>query len=314
VLLVGVIGGLTGWINQGFIKEQWNWYWTVRPFIAANILPYVRTAEQERTLEAAAALCVIDGAPERCTFRECVAEQEKDYCPEMVVLPAGSFVMGSPSSENGHAGDEDPQHVVTIAKPFAVSKYALTFDEWDTCVAYGDCDPRVSDSAWGRGRRPVINVSWDDAQSYVRWLSRVTGKAYRLLSEAEYEYATRAGTQTAYPWGDDIGKSNANCAGCGSQWDGRQTAPVGSFVPNRFGLYDMVGNVVAWVEDCSHDNYRGAPPDDSAWITGDCSSRVLRGGSWDSYPQNLRSAYRIRNAPGFRSSYDGFRVGRTLTP
>jgi formylglycine-generating enzyme required for sulfatase activity len=233
VLLVGVIGGLIGWINQGFIKEQWNWYWTVRPFAAANIWPYVRAAEAERALKPGD------------RFRDCARVQGKDYCPEMVVLPVGEFMMGSLSDDQGRFDNQRPQHKVTIAKPFAVSKFALTFDEWDTCVTYGECDPRVSDSSWGRGQRPVINVTWDDAQSYVRWLSRMTGKAYRLLTEAEHEYATRAGTTTAYYWGKDVdeGHAHANCRGCGSQWDNKQTAPVGSFAPNQFGLYDMVGNV-----------------------------------------------------------------------
>ena len=181
---------------------------------------------------------------------------------------------------------------VAIAKPFAVSKFELTFAEWDACVAHGDCVPHVSDSGWGRGRQPVINVSWDDAQSYVAWLSRITGKEYRLLSEAEYEYAARAGTQTAYPWGDDIGKNNANCDGCGSQWDNKQTAPVGSFAANGFGLYDTVGNVWEWTEDCHHNNYNGAPVDGTAWTGDDCSSRVVRGGSWLYGPPDLRAAFR----------------------
>jgi formylglycine-generating enzyme required for sulfatase activity len=166
----------------------------------------------------------------------------------------------------------------------------LTFAEWDACVAHGDCVPHISDSGWGRGRRPAINVSWYDAQSYVAWLSRITGKEYRLLSEAEYEYAARAGTQTAYPWGDKIGKNNANCVECGSQWDGKQTAPVGSFAANGFGLYDMVGNVIEWVEDCYQDSYNGAPVDGAAWTGGDCRGRVVRGGSYGSAADSLRSA------------------------
>ena len=147
------------------------------------------------------------------------------------MVPAGSFVMGSLPSEAGSRDAERPQHTITIAKPLAVSEYELTFDEWDACVAYGDCDPRVGDAGWGRGQRPVIYVSWDDAKQYVAWLANVTGKPYRLVTEAEYEYATRAGTTTAYPWGNDIGENKANCDCCGSHWDNEQTAPVGSFDP-----------------------------------------------------------------------------------
>ena len=172
-------------------------------------------------------------------------------CPDMIVVPAGRFTMGSPVGQGSDF--ERPAHDVTIAKPFAVAKFALTFDAWDACAANGDCAQHVGDSGWGRGRRPAINVSWDDAQTYVKWVSRITGKEYRLLSEAEYEYAARAGTQSKYPWGDGIkrdGKAMANCNGCGSQWDGKQTAPVGSFGANAFGLYDMVGNVYEWTKDC----------------------------------------------------------------
>ena len=160
----------------------------------------------------------------------------------------------------------------------------------------------------------MINVSWDDTQQYVAWLSRMTGQPYRLLTEAEWEYAARAGTTTAYYWGDEIGKGNANCDGCGSQWDGKQTAPIGSFAPNAFGLYDMAGNVHQWVQDCYHDDYNGAPTDGSAWTSGDCSARVIRGGSWNFNPQYLRSANRNLLPTGFRNYFGGFRVGRTLTP
>jgi formylglycine-generating enzyme required for sulfatase activity len=300
VLVLGVIAGMAAWIEHDDLQQGWRYLTVTRPFKQAYIRPL--TADRERVLNPGDA------------FRECTAERSMDLCPEMIVVPRGSFMMGSPPTEKGRFNNEGPQHPVTIAKSFAVSKFALTFDEWDTCVAYGDCDPR-SDNAWGRGRRPVITVTWDDAQSYVRWLSWMTGKAYRLLTEAEYEYAARAGTQTAYPWGDDIGANKANCNSCGSQWDGKQTAPVGSFGPNRFGLYDMVGNVWSWVEDCDHDGYDDdAPQDGSAWITGDCGRRVLRGGSWYGYPQYLRSADRDWLATDSRSDYLGFRVGRTLTP
>jgi formylglycine-generating enzyme required for sulfatase activity len=311
-LLVGIIAGLVGWINQAAITEQLRLNWTERRFAAANIRPYVMTLQQERALEDGAAACVADRNPDRCTFRECAAQT--DYCPEMVVIPAGPFMMGS-----GKNDTEKPPHLVTIAQSFAVAKFALTFAEWETCVDYGDCDP-LSDSGFGRERRPVINVAWNEAQRYVAWLRRVTGKEYRLISEAEYEYAARAGTQTEYPWGDDIkqdGKIMANCNGCGSQWDNRQTAPVGSFAPNRFGLYDMVGNVFEWVEDCVHNNYQEAPNDGTTWLEeerGNCGARVVRGGSWTDFPQFLRAAGRNGNTTVSRSNLLGFRVGRTLTP
>ena len=213
-------------------------------------------------------------------------------CPQMLVVPAGSFTMGSPENEPGRSSNEGPQHKVTIAQQFGVGQFELTFDEWDACVADGGCNGyRPSDQGWGRGQRPVINVLWDDAKAYVAWLAKKTGKPYRLLTEAEYEYAARAGTTTAYPWGGAIGKNNANCDGCGSRWDNKQTAPVGSFAPNGFGLYDMVGNVWAWTEDCYHDSYIGAPTDGSAWTSGDCRRRIFRGGSW------FRDSAQVLSAP-----------------
>jgi formylglycine-generating enzyme required for sulfatase activity len=160
----------------------------------------------------------------------------------MVVIPAGSFAMGSPQGEPGRKLTEAPQPIVTIAKPFAASKFEVTFAEWDACAAHGDCTPQVSDHGWGRGRRPVIDVSWEDPQRYLAWLSKITGKTYRCSLKRNTS-TQRAGTQTAYPWGDDVGNNHANCAGCGNRWDATQTAPAGSFAPNQFGLYDMVGNV-----------------------------------------------------------------------
>jgi formylglycine-generating enzyme required for sulfatase activity len=273
--------------------------------VAVNIWPYVLTADAERTLKPDA----------NNSFRECAPTQEnKDYCPDMIVVPAGSFLMGSPLDENGRGNDEGPQHLVTFANPFAISKFDVTFDEWDTCATYGDCDPRISDSGFGRGRQPVINVSWDDAQQYVSWLSRMTGKSYRLLSEAEYEYAGRAGALTAYPWGDDISENNANCNGCGSRSDNRQPAPIGSFAPNKFGLYDVVGNVWKWVEDCYHDSYTGAPIDGSAWLTAcpDVNRRILRAGGWGYAPSAVRLAKRGKAPGGGRNIDIGIRVAKTL--
>jgi formylglycine-generating enzyme required for sulfatase activity len=243
------------------------------------------------------------------TFTEC------SRCPEMLVVPAGSFTMGSLPDEPGHYNDEGPKHKVTIVKSFAVSKFTLTFDNWDACVIDGGCDSyNPSDQGWGRGLQPVINVSWNDARSYVAWLSKKTSKPYRLLTEAEYEYATRAETQTVYWWGNDIGRGNANCNGCGSRWDGRQPAPVGSFAPNQFGLYDMSGNVWVWVEDCWHDSYQGSPSDGSAWTTScmDDTRHVIRGGSWSLDPGSVRAAFRLRDVAVNRVGYLGFRLARDL--
>jgi len=232
----------------------------------------------------------------------------------MVVVPAGQFVMGSSANEKGRFRNEGPQHTVTIPRPFAVSKFEVTFDEWDACVAEGDCAPVADDNGWGRGRRPVINVTWHDARRYAAWLSKMTGKPYRLLSEAEWEYAARAGSNKRYSWGDEIGEGNANCHACGSEWDAKQTAPVGSFGANQFGLYDMLGNVWEWVEDCLNDNFEGAPADGSAWIVNECPRRVIRGGSWHYAPEGLRSASRLRGTPTFQFNDLGFRVARTIAP
>jgi formylglycine-generating enzyme required for sulfatase activity len=252
--------------------------------------------------------------PEAATGRARRAFRDCDQCPELVEIEPGYFLMGSPLTESNRWLDESPRRLVNVGRSFAIGRFAVTFDEWDACVADRGCNSyQPVDQDWGRGRRPVINVSWDDARAYVDWLSEKTGKPYRLLSEAEWEYAARAGGNTAYSWGDEIGKNNANCDGCGSQWD-KQTAPVGSFPANAFGLYDMHGNVWEWVEDCYHQSYVGAPTDASAWTTGDCSLRVVRGGSWDSYPEDLRSAVRFGLTADFRINFLGFRVGRTLLP
>jgi formylglycine-generating enzyme required for sulfatase activity len=295
LLLVIVIAALVGWINQDYLKQQWRWYNVTRPYMMAQVRPHVLSDADERTLKPGN------------SFKECATQ-----CPEMVVIPAGSFTMGSPAGF-GH-DNEHPAHAVTIAAAFAISKYDVMFADWDACANYGDCDAQVGDSGFGRGRMPVINVSWYDAQQYVAWLAAMTGQPYRLLTEAEYEYAARAGTTTAYPWGDAIGKNNANCNGCGSQWDGQKPAPVGSFPPSKFGLYDMVGNVWIWVEDCYHSTYNGAPTDGSAWTTGgDCGNRFVRAGAWDRPPDTVRSAARgARGDTAARFNNRGFRVARTL--
>jgi formylglycine-generating enzyme required for sulfatase activity len=259
------------------------------------------------------------------SFKECT------HCPQMIVVPAGSFTMGSPTMQPGRRADEGPQHEVTIASLFAVSTYAVTRDEFAAFVADTGYDtgskciisltPSGSEKesySWRNagfeqtGSHPAVCVSWSDAQRYVDWLSKKTGKSYHLLSESQWEYAARAASTTTYYWGEVVGKNNANCSGCGSQWDNNGTSPVGSFKPNAFGLYDMAGNVWSWTEDCHHNGYAGAPADGSAWTSGDCSSRDLRGGSWNWNPIGLRSANRLGLDAG-RRAYDlGFRIGRAL--
>ena len=212
----------------------------------AAAAPTVLTIEQEKNFANTAG----------SEFRECAVA-----CPFMVIIAVGKSTMGSPEDEPGRTKGEHPRYEMTIAKPFAVSKYEVTFDQWDACVAAAAC-PRVMD-AWGRGNMPVINVSWGDAKQYVAWLSRLTGKEYRLLSEAEWEYAARAGAKTRYSWGDEPGMGNANCSGCGGAWT-LQTAPVGSFRPNAFGLHDMEGNVWEWVDDIWYDSHQGTPANGAA--------------------------------------------------
>ncbi len=241
------------------------------------------------------------------TFQDCAE------CPKMVVVPSGSFTMGSSRGEAGHTEYEEPLHRVRIDYRFAVGVYEVTFAEWYACLDAGGCGNYIPDDMrWGRGNRPVIHVSWEDVQSYVRWLSARTGKSYRLLSESEWGYVARAGTETAYSWGDNIGENRANCDGCGSAWDNEKTAPVGSFETNAWGVYDMHGNVWEWGEDCYNDSYEGAPADGSAWESEDCPYRVVRGGGWYYGPWFLRSADRNGYSTGNRLNYLDFRVARDL--
>lgn len=251
-------------------------------------------------------------------FKDCA------QCPEMVVIPGGSFVMGSPPDESGRRKNEGPQHRVTV-KRFAMGRYEVTFAQWDACTAARWCRRRPKDTGWGRGRRPVIDVSWSDAQQFTGWLNTKIGKArYRLPSEAEWEYAARAGTRTAYYWGARADRQYANYGSAITKFRGGPfgdtggrdrwvfTSPVGSFPANRFGLYDVLGNVWEWVEDCWHESY-AAPSDGSAWTTRiECRRHVIRGGSWRSSPLNLRSA--TRSAADFKdlSTLFGFRVSKTL--
>jgi formylglycine-generating enzyme required for sulfatase activity/HD-GYP domain-containing protein (c-di-GMP phosphodiesterase class II) len=232
--------------------------------------------------------------------------------PEMVVVPTGSFRMGS--LQEGGEADEKPVRTVRFDKPFAMGRYEVTFDEYDR-FARASGRKLPDDKGWGRGRNPVINVSWKDAIAYIYWLSEQTGQSYRLPTEAEWEYAARAGSEYKYAWGNDIDTNRANCNGCRSRWDGKQTAPVGSFQPNRFALHDTAGNVWEWVEDCWRPNYNGNPTDTSAWLKvsgGNCGRRMRRGGSWNDDPSYVRLANRGRGAPNYRNFNLGFRVARDI--
>lgn len=242
-------------------------------------------------------------------FKDCAE------CPEMVVIGPGRFVMGSRPEDRRRLGVhpkfdvmEAPLHEVRIGYHFAYGRYSVTFDEWDACVAAGGCNGYVPpDEGWGRGRRPVIHVNYADAQSYVSWLSARTGERYRLPHEAEFEYAARGGTTTAFHTGDDISPEQGNFG----ELRGR-TMPVGTFPPNPFGLYEINGNVAQWMQDCHHDDYVGAPTDGSAWLTGPCETRDVRGGGWSLVKYTLRTAQRIGDPPQQRNSHLGFRVVREL--
>jgi len=260
------------------------------------------------------------------TFRDCPA------CPEIMVVPAGEFVMGSTLAETGHT-DEKPQHTVRIAQAFGVGKFEVTFEQWDACTKAGRC-LAANDDGFGRGRYPVINVSWVDAKAYTEWLSEATGRAYRLLSEAEFEYAARAGTQTAWFWGDapDSWGSRDACDYANTHdeagkeahpmyvWshhkcnDGYgENGPTGSYKANAFGLHDMIGNVREWNEDCLHLGYEDAPVDGSVRPhQGACEKRVARGGTWVDGPSTSRSAYRYSEPEDFRNYQVGFRVACAL--
>lgn len=251
-------------------------------------------------------------------FRPFSAFADCRECPEMVVIPPGRFTMGSTAEERKTLGVmamfdkmESPRHNVTIRYRFAVARYSVTFDQWDACVADGGCDSyRPDDAGWGRGRRPVIDVDFAHAKSYVTWLSKKTSQPYRLLSEAEWEYAGRGGTTGWWYFGNQITPEKANY---GKNSD--RTAPVGSYPPNPFGLHDMTGNTAQWVEDCYHNGFEGAPADGSPWVSdADCAIRNVRGGGWDLQRWSVRIAQRIGDPVKARNWHLGFRVARDLPP
>lgn len=306
----------------------------IEPKLAAEI-----SARKRSILDEAArrdpAMAIVPGSGR--SFRDCPT------CPELVVVPAGSFTMGSPETEEGRDNSERPQRRVTFKRPFAVGKYEVTFEEWDACLAVGGCNGhRADDAGLGRGNLPVINVNWDDAKAYSLWLSSTTGKSYKLLSESEWEYSARAGTTAPFSTGGTITNDQANFDGSVTYGGSRKgqnrrvLATVGAFPPNAWGLYDMHGNVEEWIEDCWNGSYFGAPTDGTAWMIGECSKRGIRGGSWSHHPKDLRSGKRTWAFPndkvdkdklggqteqivwalqnrGHRFGNRGFRIGRSIS-
>ncbi|MGU3538647.1 SUMF1/EgtB/PvdO family nonheme iron enzyme [Methylobacterium sp. A54F] len=227
-------------------------------------------------------------------------------CPEMVPLPPGSFEMGAAATPF-----DRPVHRVTLAKPFAIARRETSVDEWRACVEAGACKYRPSPADAQPGSRPITNVSWFDAKEYVAWLTAKTRQTYRLPSEAEWEYAARGGSGTAFAWGAQVGDGRANCRDC-RRVANPELTDVASFAANGFGLFDMAGNAAEWVEDCWNESYRGAPPDGAPWTQGSCGQRVLRGGSFDSTATYVRPTARFRYDADVRYYANGFRVVRAL--
>ncbi|MCW5773159.1 MAG: formylglycine-generating enzyme family protein [Rhodospirillaceae bacterium] len=259
-----------------------------------------------------AALLALAALPVAAETAPGTALRDCEACPELVVVPAGTFAMGSPETDKDAFSDERPQRTVRIARPFAIGKYEVTFAEYDACTAAKACRHKPGDEEYGRGRQPVFNVSWNDAQAYIAWLRRKTGKRYRLPSEAEWEYAARGGTSARFAWGEAPVPARATCYACGTRWDGKQPAPVGSFPANGFGLFDVNGNVWEWTQDCWNDDLAKMPLNGAARLTGKCTERVLRGGSYLSPVHVIRTARRDHNSVTIRDTQYGFRVARGL--
>ena len=322
----------------------------INPAVSANAMPQPGAGNTSRNVTEYP-------AREGSTFRDC------SNCPEIMVIPAGNFLMGSSKDDierdlkevppidktamipfltlgaADYMARETPQHPVHIDQPFGLGKYPVTVGEFTAFVeetgyeSGGDCIfyvpgkhtyRTIAGSGWQNpgfdqsDRDPVVCVNFHDAEAYVAWLnSKINSKKdatpYQLPSEAEWEYAARAGTQTAYWWSDTIGLNNAVCGRCGSRWDGKKTAPVGSFSANLFGLYDMNGNVWEWTMDCQQNGYAGAPSDGSAWLDGKCEARDIRGGSWYGEPWTLQSAGRAISQVDNKTNHMGFRVARELS-
>jgi len=264
---------------------------------------------------------VVDSYPKQRLKARAAARKAagKNVAPEMVLINPGQGTLGSPSSEFKRARFENPMRETAINYAFEVGKYEVTFNDWDRCVSAGGCGGhRPDDGGWGRGNRPVINISFDDAQKYIKWLNKTTGDNYRLLSEAEWEYVARAGLESPFGHGYEITAQVANFDGkapYGSTQTGayhRKTQPVGQYAPNAFGVHDMHGNVYEWVEDCWNPDHSAAPGTGEARKDGDCEYRVMKGGSWVTHGYQMRASKRLRYTQDYRYDDYGFRIARTL--
>jgi formylglycine-generating enzyme required for sulfatase activity len=238
-----------------------------------------------------------------------VAAEIKDCpaCPPLISLPGGSFTMGSNTSDPS----EKPAHPVTIGAPFAIGKYEVTVQQWNACANAGAC-PKIAQPAATAANAPMRDVSWEDAQQYVKWLGGVSAKPYRLPTEAEWEFAARGGTATPFWWGAQMAAGKANCKDCGPPWSDARPADAGSFAANPYGLYDTSGSVWEWVADCWHANYKSAPDDGRAWDQPNCALRVIRGGSWREGAAYMVASTRFRYDAGVRHAQNGFRVARSI--
>jgi formylglycine-generating enzyme required for sulfatase activity len=323
---------LTGHSGGGLFTEDWYLVGMLRtekqPFGKAVRLDRAIAELEAWGYPVALAMPRSPPAP-TSTVRDC------DRCPELVEVPPGAFMMGVEPYERDQSGNETPRREVHIGSPLLVGRYEVTYDEFATFAQDSGYAPALGCEVWSSNdrtwqqdrdkswrdpgypvedpRRPVVCLSWEDSRAYAAWLSRITGERYRLLTEAEWEYAARAWTTTRFWWGDHLPPGRAACDGCGSPWDLGRAAPVGGFPANGFGLHDVHGNVWEWVQDCWHEGYGGAPTDGSAWeeeAGGDCARRMMRGGSSLSQPETLRAANRLRDNASHRKSDVGFRIAR----
>jgi formylglycine-generating enzyme required for sulfatase activity len=291
---IDLAGGTTGFVYHTLIREP-----VTAPSPAPAPVPKPAPPVATQPEPASAQTPVVAHGSE--SVRDC------ENCPEMVILQPGSFTMG----DNHGDRSERPAHRVTISRPYAIGKYEVTLAQWNACVQAEACKA-VTSTTGSPDKSPTRDISWADTQRFVRWLSKQTGQNYRLPTEAEWEYAARAGTSSRYWWGEKMRAGMANCKGCGGDWSNDAPVNVDALPPNPFGLYGMNGGVWEWVEDCWHKDYDGAPTDGSAWTSSDCRENVIRGGSWRNDSTYAHSSSRFTYDSAVRYILNGFRVAKSL--